>query len=66
LLKLRAGLAGASKVILKGKGVNLTMPTLPLTPKVTLQVRNDNGECWDAEFSTPVQNLGDRFKAKAD
>jgi hypothetical protein len=66
MLKLRTGAAEDAKVILKGKGVNLVMPTLPLTPTVTLQVRNDNGECWEAAFSTPLKNLSDQFKSHAD
>lgn len=63
---LKAGGTGTSKVIFKGKGVNLLMPTLPLTPKVTVQLRNDAGVCWEAEYSAPIKNLSDQFKAKAD
>jgi len=68
LALLRSGSSGRAKAILRGKGVNLGMTSLPLTPKVTVQLkRNDNpGLCWDAEYSTPLKNQSDQFKARAD
>jgi hypothetical protein len=44
------------------------MAVLPPTPKVTVQLMRDDdlATCWDAEYSTPVKNLPDQFKAVAD
>jgi hypothetical protein len=64
----KAGADRIAKLIAKGKGPNLAMPPLPLTPAVTVQLkRNDNPlMCWSATYSTPIKNLSDQFKAKAD
>jgi hypothetical protein len=65
---LKSGAASASKALVRGKGPNLGMPTLPLTAPVTVQLkRNDDpSKCWDAKYSTPDKNLSDQFKSKAD
>jgi hypothetical protein len=64
----KAGAATAAKVIVKGKGPNLAMPSLPLTTPVTVQLKkNDNpGICWAATYSAPTKNLSDQFKSRAD
>jgi len=64
----KAGVATKSKLIVKGKGANLGMTTLPLTTPVTVQLkRNDTPTtCWQATYSTPIKNLSEQFKAKAD
>jgi len=41
------------------------MPTLPLTPPVTVQVTNGTA-CWTATYGTPQKNVAGEFKAKAD
>ena len=65
---LRAGAAGKSKVIVKGKGSSLTLPSLPLTQDtaVIAQVVNTNDNiCWDATFPSPaIKNRPDLFKDK--
>src|SRR6185369_8013234 len=63
----KAGVAQAAKVIVKGKGANLAMPTLPLTPTVTVQLKknDDPGICWQAAYTTTIKNLPEQFKAKA-
>jgi hypothetical protein len=63
---LKSGTVGKPKVILKGKGTALQPPSLPLTPKVTVQLKNDAGTCWSAPFSTPLTNTSAQFKAKGD
>ena len=65
-LLLKSGVAGKSKIILKGKADNLPMPTLPLTTTVTVQLKNEDGVCWEAKYSTPIKNLPEQFRAKAD
>jgi hypothetical protein len=64
----KSGAAGAAKVIVKGKGANLGMMSLPLTTPVTVQLkRNDNpSNCWTATYSTTTKNQSDQLKAKAD
>jgi len=66
LLVLKAASAPKAKVILKGKGPVLHTPTLPLTPRVTVQLKNDLGTCWSAPFSTFVQDTPTQYKAKGD
>src|SRR5262249_37810335 len=65
-LLLKSGLAGKSKIIVKGKGDHLPMPTLPLTTTVTVQLKNEDGVCGEAKYSTPIKNLPEQFRAKAD
>src|SRR5262249_54436245 len=51
-----------------GKGVKLPLPSLPLLadPLVTVQLRNEAGGCWSADFSTAAVNDDGRFQAKSD
>jgi hypothetical protein len=65
---LKAGADSTAKIVVKGKGANLAMPMLPLTPKVTVQLKRDDdlATCWDAEYSTPIKNQSDQFKALGD
>jgi hypothetical protein len=65
-LLLKSGAATKAKIILKGKGVDLPMPSLPLTTPVTVQIKNDAGVCWEAKYSTSIKNLVEQFRAKAD
>jgi hypothetical protein len=65
---LLPGVDGEAKVIVKGKGANVGMPTLPPTTPVTVQLKRiDNaGICFNAAYTTPIKNLPDQFKAKSD
>jgi hypothetical protein len=65
-LLLKSGGAGLSKVIAKGKGVNLIMPDLPLTLNVTAQIQSENGECWQTVHSALGTSRNDdgQFKSK--
>ena len=40
---LKSGAATKTKILVKGKGVDLPMPTLPLTPMVTVQLKSESG-----------------------
>jgi hypothetical protein len=56
-LTLEAGAEAASAIRLKGKGVELDMPALPLqqdTGTVVVQLKNDAGVCWEARYSAPA------------
>ena len=63
---LKAGIATKSKILVKGKGDNLPMPTLPLTLPVRVQLKSQSGVCWEASYSTSTKNQSDQFRAKAD
>jgi hypothetical protein len=66
-----AGPSGKAKIIVKGKGSNLDLPSLPLhqQTRVIAQIKNDaaGGQCWEARFSGPPRkNSADAFKDKGD
>ena len=66
-LKLKPGAAGRTKMIVKGKGEHLALPSLrALDPPVTVQLRREGGGCWGASFSSPLTATGTLFKAKSD
>jgi hypothetical protein len=64
----KGGATASAKIISRGKGANLGMPSLPLTTPVTVQlVRNDDPSlCWTAIYSASLKNQTDQFKARAD
>lgn len=66
---LNPGSAGKAKIILKGGGVALGAPRLPLVAPITVQfvVRDAAGSrCWQADYSTSIRNSDKLFKAKGD
>jgi hypothetical protein len=64
---LKAGPAGTAKILVKGKGALLDLPPLPITSlPIIVQLNNSDGVCWQATYSTTLQNQADRLKAKAD
>jgi cysteine-rich repeat protein len=66
-LLLRAGDEGKTQIKAKGKGENLDMPQLPLTPPVIVQAQASNGNCWEATYSDFIlKNRSDQFRAKPD
>ena len=66
-LRLRAGAAGKAAIALQAKGPNLGLaPTgvLPLAqdPRVIVQLTNDAGQCWSADYAAPARvNRPDAF-----
>ena len=68
-LKLKEGASGKAQIILKGKGLLLDDPAIPVTLPVTVQLRNNTSSiCWEAVYSTPLKNTAGppgQFKAKA-
>jgi len=63
---LKAGVSGKAKIQVKGTGINLPIPTLPLTQPVRVQVRNSDGICWEAGFDAPaLKNTSAQFKDKS-
>jgi len=64
---LKVGVAGKAKIQVKGARDNLPTPTTPFTMPVRVQLKNANGTCWEADFSSPaIKNLPGSFKDKAD
>ena len=66
-VSLKAGAAGRGKIGLKAEKEGLRLPTLPLVPKVTVQLRRvDTGACWGATYDSATVNVATKFKAKSD
>ena len=66
-IDLRAGEAGRSTIVVKGKGASLALPSLPIaTLPVTVQFVSGDGPCWETTFSTTQRNLPEQLKAKSD
>jgi streptogramin lyase len=66
---LHAGDAGKASITVTNAAANLPLPAFPLhqDPKVTVQVINSNGMCWDANYSfPPIKSDPVQFKAKND
>jgi hypothetical protein len=63
---------GGSKILVKGKGLNVDMPPLfPLSQPITVQLLNSSGvTCWEASYNAPaLKNTAGppgEFKDKAD
>jgi hypothetical protein len=56
-LKIKIGPTGKANIGLKGKGDRLGLPSLPLlqAPTVTVQLRNDEGLCWESVLAPPAR-----------
>jgi hypothetical protein len=68
-LTLKEGADGAAQIGLKGGGLGLAMPVLPFVqaPRVTVQLKNDRGGCWEASFGAPAtKTSGVEFRDKSD
>jgi len=48
---LKAGDEGKVKVLVKAKGENLSLPELPLSLPLQVQLHAETGECWEATYS---------------
>jgi hypothetical protein len=59
---------GRSKIIVKGRGPDLQLPTLPLASYegLIVQLVNGNGRCWESRYSAPARkNDTGKFKEKS-
>ncbi len=64
-LKITPGVAGKAKASVKGQGANLQMPSpLDVTPPVRVQLQAENGACWEASYTSALQDREDIFRAK--
>jgi hypothetical protein len=64
---LKPGREGKAKIIVKGRGKNLALPTLPLNLPLRVQLQADSGACWEATYSEAgvKRNTARGFKGKA-
>jgi len=62
VMHLKSGFSGDASVLVRGN----VAPASPLVPPVTVQLHNENGECWGAVYSAPLQNDAVQFRAKPD
>jgi hypothetical protein len=66
---LKAGGDGRATVLLKANGLTIPFPTdaaLPFTPPVRVQLQADNGQCWEAVYSTATRSDPEQFQARSD
>jgi hypothetical protein len=64
-MTLKAGIDGRAKVMIKGKGENLSLSVLPLAQdeRVSVQLSNSEGVCWSADYLAPaLRNDSGQFK----
>lgn len=61
---LRSG--AKSRIVARGRGLDLDLPSVALVPPVRLQVvRSDTSSpCWEAVFPTPIRNDPGHFEAR--
>jgi hypothetical protein len=68
-ITMRAGAAGRSRMLVKGRGANLglTLPALGLTAPVKAQLQVKGGACWGAVYGAHVKANGAvQFRAASD
>ncbi len=68
-LLLKSGPTGHAKVVVNARGSDIAVPALPLLqdPSVTVEVRNDRGVCWAADYSAPaLTNDAAEFRDRSD
>lgn len=65
-ITLRGSPNDRARVLVDGEGANLTVPTLPLQLPVKVQLVNDAGVCWEAQYGAGdvIRNEPKRFKAR--
>ncbi len=66
---LKSGPSGRAKIQVRTQGPNLALAPLPFgqDPKVTVQLRNSAGPCWESTYTQPAnRNDSERFKDRGD
>ncbi len=64
-VQLIAGGEGEASIRLEARGANLTLPSLPVDPALTVQLHASNGVCWESvhEAADVSRNDATRFVA---
>jgi hypothetical protein len=65
-LRLKSGDAGRAAVLVLGRGDDLRVPSLPLVPPLTVQLRPSSGVCWDADYATLRRNSAAAVRGSID
>lgn len=67
-LTVKSASGGLGKLAMKGKGVTLDLPLLPLGLPARVQLHAGNGECWESTFSSTGASQSDsiHFKGSSD
>src|SRR5438094_845854 len=66
-LRLRPGPDGKAEIVARGTGVALDLSPLPASQPVTVQLKNNEGKCWEATFSAPaIANGPGKFADRSD
>jgi hypothetical protein len=63
---MKPGADGGARIIAKGRGPNLGLPTpLGIDLPLLVQLQRDGGACWEASYTTPTVDTETRFKARS-
>ncbi len=65
-LGLKAGNDARARITLAGKGAFLPIENLGFSLPVTVQLRNDLGSCWTADYSAFLRNDVSEYRARSD
>jgi cysteine-rich repeat protein len=66
-IRLKASAGGRAKIRVVGKGEHLGLASLPLPLPIIVQLRGDDGTCWEARYSaTGVKQDERRFRGLAE
>ena len=61
---LRSGAAGKSRIVVRGKGSNLSVTNLPAAPPIIAELRSSTGDCWRSQFTTIRRNTAEKMHAR--
>jgi hypothetical protein len=53
-VRLKPAAEGKARVVVGGRGTGLSLPQLPLTAPVTVQLQASSGECWTAAYDARI------------
>jgi hypothetical protein len=66
-LVLREGPSGKARIAAQGNGVGLDLKPLPAAQPVLVQIKNNDGLCWEASYGAPARrNTSTSFYDKND
>lgn len=63
---LKSGASGHASITLSAQGPLLPLPDQTLSTPILVQLQGDQGECWEATYSTLDRNDGSQLKARSD
>src|SRR5262249_56706331 len=64
-MALKPGLAGKARIVAKGRGQTLALPSLPLAVPVTVELVSAGTRCWSAHYTEALTSTVQLFKAKS-